>query len=90
MELRPSKCTGNITMVIKSTPTNYARRQAIRETWASDPKFNLVFILGMHTTKDRNEVGHIKVGFESFLLRRFATGLCVGSPLGHTKVSIEV
>lgn len=43
-------------MVIKSTPMNYARRQAIRDTWASDPKFNLVFILGMHTTKDRNEV----------------------------------
>ena len=90
MELRPSKCTGNITMVIKSTPTNYARRQAIRETWASDPKFNLVFILGMHTTKDRNEVGYFKVGFESALLRRFATGSCVGSPLGHVTVSIEV
>ena len=57
MELRPGKCTGNITMVIKSTPMNYARRQAIRDTWASDPKFNLVFILGMHTfKKDRNEV----------------------------------
>ena len=55
MELRPGKCTGNITMVIKSTPMNYARRQAIRDTWASDPKFNLVFILGMHTTRDRKE-----------------------------------
>ena len=72
MELRPGKCTGNITMVIKSTPMNYNRRQAIRDTWASDPKFNLVFILGMHTSKkDRNEVVTWSFKYVDLKMRRF-------------------
>ena len=39
-------------MVIKSTPRNHARRQAIRETWGGGGRFNLVFILGIQPDKN--------------------------------------